>query len=150
MANLNKMLLAEKFRNKRKFPWLKCKVEGNTLSGKGKVQPTPQCSIYTVEFTFTPPYQPEIYITDPEIEYFYDIHLYKAGKPPHPLCLYYPKDHLKPVNGCAVPAYRWQESLPFGLTIIPWISEWIVCYEIWLLTGRWAAPEIHGYSDKQD
>jgi hypothetical protein len=28
-------------------------------------------------------------------------------------------------------------------TIVPWISEWLLHYEIWLVTGKWCAGGIH-------
>lgn len=31
----------------------------------------------------------------------------------------------------------WQKHWHLHETIIPWTSEWLVFYEIWLLTGKW-------------
>jgi hypothetical protein len=24
-----------------------------------------------------------------------------------------------------------------AITVVPWISEWLIYYELWLVTGRW-------------
>lgn len=45
------------------------------------------------------------------------------------LCLYYGND--------------WEEHTPIAKTIIPWASEWLYHYEIWLFTGEWTGGGIH-------
>ena len=54
-------------------------------------------------------------------------HLYRNRRDPdHPmLCLYRPNTR------------EWHAGCYVAGTIIPWTSEWLACYEIWLATGRW-------------
>jgi len=52
-------------------------------------------------------------------------HVYKNGV----LCLYYPPDDgLKNTD-------------LISKKIIPWVAEWLLYYEIFLLTGKWKGPE---------
>lgn len=42
------------------------------------------------------------------------------------LCLFYPKEkEFDP------------KTMLFAHTIVPWISEWLLHYEIWLISGKW-------------
>lgn len=34
-------------------------------------------------------------------------------------------------------AKEWLGGMAIAKTIIPWVIEWLVCYEGWLVTGRW-------------
>jgi hypothetical protein len=47
------------------------------------------------------------------------------------LCLYYP--------GIG----EWRSDVLLVKTIVPWISEWLLNYEIWLATGIWCGGGIH-------
>ena len=47
------------------------------------------------------------------------------------LCLYYPPDN------------EWDGSLAVAKTVMPWAVDWLVCYEGWLLTGRWDGGGVH-------
>lgn len=48
-----------------------------------------------------------------------------------PLCLFDPK------------ANEWDHSKLIAHTTIPWTSDWLACYEIWLATGRWKGGGRH-------
>jgi hypothetical protein len=39
------------------------------------------------------------------------------------LCLYLPGE--------------WNESMLLAATILPWTSQWLFYYELWLITGHW-------------
>lgn len=54
-------------------------------------------------------------------------HLYSNGD----LCLFYPK------------AREWHGGLLLSRTIIPWASEWLFHYEIWLASGTWCGGGYH-------
>jgi len=52
--------------------------------------------------------------------------------PDHPqLCLYDPRET------------EWDPSWSIIDSIIPWISEWLYCFEFWQIDGQWRAPERH-------
>jgi hypothetical protein len=50
-------------------------------------------------------------------------HVYSTPK--QELCLYYPKDK------------EWHEGMYYVQTLIPWASEWLYHYEIWVATKVW-------------
>ncbi|MDY0295864.1 MAG: hypothetical protein RB296_00975 [Acidobacteriota bacterium] len=35
-------------------------------------------------------------------------------------------------------------------TIVPWASEWLIFYELWLATGEWLGGGIHAGTYKED
>jgi len=50
-------------------------------------------------------------------------HVYSTPK--QQLCLYYPKGN------------EWHPGLFYVHSLIPWASEWLYHYEIWVATGTW-------------
>lgn len=54
-------------------------------------------------------------------------HLYPEGV----LCLYLPG------------AFEWTKEMQLVETIVPWISEWLAHYEVWLSTGVWTGGGAH-------
>jgi len=51
-----------------------------------------------------------------------------AHAPPHvypgdQLCLYYPGE--------------WRHDMLLVATVLPWTAEWLIHYEVWLVTGQW-------------
>lgn len=61
-------------------------------------------------------------------------HMYPAADrwPAHP-CLYYPDDG------------DWAADRPLATTIVPWLLEWLLHYEVWLTTGEWRGGGVeHG------
>jgi hypothetical protein len=36
---------------------------------------------------------------------------------------------------------RWKSSDDIHKKIIPWLAEWLVFYELFLITGKWLGPE---------
>lgn len=54
-------------------------------------------------------------------------HLYPDGV----LCLYLPG------------AFEWTKEMQLVGTIVPWISEWLAHYEVWLSTGVWTGGGAH-------
>jgi hypothetical protein len=68
---------------------------------------------------------PIVSITSPLIEPSPVIHMYGDRS----LCLYFPEDD------------RWKVSDDVHKKIVPWVAEWLVFYELYLLTGKWLGPE---------
>lgn len=61
-------------------------------------------------------------------------HVYSTPK--QQLCLYYPKDQ------------EWDVSMYYAKTIVPWASEWLLHYELWLATGEWLGGGIEHNEDE--
>lgn len=71
-------------------------------------------------------HEPKTTILCPDIQPNKHIHMYKD----HSLCLSYPSD------------LKWTENSNVGDLTIPWLAEWIIFYEIYLLNGGiWEGPQ---------
>jgi hypothetical protein len=53
--------------------------------------------------------------------------------------------HVYPLNTlCLFLGNReWHESIPIADTLVPWASEWLLYYELWLATGEWLGGGEH-------
>lgn len=104
--------------------------DGRALVARGSVRPTALSALYVVRITYRMRHRPAVRVLDPPLRDR------NGQRPPHlyphdELCLYHPR-------------YReWTEADALTDTIIPWISEWIECYEVWLVTGEWLGGGEH-------
>lgn len=39
---------------------------------------------------------------------------------------------------------QWNASMALAETTVPWSYDWMACYELWLMTGRWTGGGRHG------
>lgn len=92
----------------------------------GSIQPDLTSPKYLIRIRYKPGSAPSVMVLEPEIELCTDIHIYKNGA----LCLYYPCDQ------------PWRDTNLIADTIIPWTAEWLVYYELYLITKKWEGPEI--------
>ncbi|MGH2773459.1 MAG: hypothetical protein ACRDIU_10050 [Actinomycetota bacterium] len=96
------------------------------------LQPTEASDTYTIHVEYSLGSRPKITVQSPELRR-------PAGKPlPHPfegdeLCLHYAEE------------FSGQDLI--SSTIVPWISEWLLYYELWLITGKWLGG---GHGDESD
>jgi hypothetical protein len=106
----------------REFPGSRLNVRRGTLVWLGELQPTEISRSYSVRVTLGHDYIPRVRVMSPILDS-------RAGEPlPHvysdgTLCLYTPGE--------------WHSSEVLAWTIVPWIAEWLINYEIWLSTGEW-------------
>ncbi|MCB9196456.1 MAG: hypothetical protein H6598_09555 [Flavobacteriales bacterium] len=107
------------------FDCFKCHVDRNGLTCTGFIQPDIQSAIYKIQIKYSGNGAPKVFIKTPIIEKNSKIHRYSDGS----LCLYYPLDD------------PWSDKKNIHDTIIPWTAEWLVYYELFLLTGKWLGPE---------
>tara|TARA_R110002072_G_scaffold95434_1_gene210279 strand:- start:358 stop:795 length:438 start_codon:yes stop_codon:yes gene_type:complete len=110
------------------FDWIKKSiVKDGSLIGKGKLKPIGCKNTYDIFFVYNPNKkgrQENIYVEDKKIKFGLVPHLYNN----HSLCLYHPND-LSPFI-----QYNFIDT-------IPWISKWLVTYELWLKYGIWLDKE---------
>jgi hypothetical protein len=57
-------------------------------------------------------------------------HVYPPAEDPT-LCLFDPRDN------------EWNASMFIARTTVPWSLDWLACYELWLMTGRWTGGGRH-------
>ena len=98
------------------------------------LQPTPLSKKYAIKVFYTFGSAPSVYVTDPKPLDIYpgkkDLpHVYSTKQ--QEICLYYPK------------IGEWNIDKLIAKTIIPWASEWLLYYELWLATGVWLGEGIH-------
>lgn len=104
------------------FPASQIQVSAQALAWTGILTPTHLSRDYTVTLTYRPGCWPTVLIVDPALRCDVDggiPHLYRDGT----ICLY--------------DTNQWNPTLLFVDTIIPWTSEWLHHYELWVATGTW-------------
>ena len=100
-------------------------VSHSVLRCIGFIKPDTHSPDYEVQIEYRPKSSPTVRILSPKIEMSSNIHVYRDGS----LCLYYPPDE------------KWKETDLISKKIIPWVAEWLLYYEMFLLTGKWEGPE---------
>jgi hypothetical protein len=92
------------------------------------LKPTPMSVHYTARVRYKHRQRPVVTVVSPELQT-------RQGEPlPHvysgdELCLYYGSEFDGGEHFIAD-------------TIVPWTSEWLMYYEMWLTTGEWLASEV--------
>ncbi len=108
---------------KRLFPDSHAHIQRDRLTWEHKITPSQLSQSYTVRLAYKFAKPPQVNVLDPEL-------IAPEGKrlphtyPGKRLCLYYP--------GIG----NWRGDMLLAETIVPWISEWLYYYEIWLVTGE--------------
>lgn len=102
-----------------------CTVERGVLTCVGTVRPTDDCAAYRVCLKYVPGEPPQVFINSHPIKPGKAIHMYSNGA----LCLHYPPD------------LSWKHRTSVAAYTVPWVLEWIVCYELWLLTRKWEGAQ---------
>ncbi|ACP23444.1 hypothetical protein NGR_b19970 (plasmid) [Sinorhizobium fredii NGR234] len=73
---------------------------------------------------------PDMKLSDMLIRICRWIHVYDRDGDPR-LCL------------CDPAADEWDATMHLSRTIVPWSADWLACYELWLMTGRWTGGGRH-------
>lgn len=99
-------------------------IEASELRWWGSLLPSPLSQSYRVKLTYRLTDKPKVHILSPQLI------IPPGRKLPHiwsedNLCLYFP-DHKE-----------WHLGKTLAHTVLPWASEWLFFYEIWLATGEW-------------
>lgn len=123
-------LAVQQFLLKKQFPYSECRISRSELTWLGTLLPTPISSCYRVQLSYKLNGSPKVEVISPSLE------RREGKKPPHlyrgdRLCLYLPR------------IGEWNKNMLLSETIIPWTSEWLLHYEIWLATGEWCGGGIH-------
>jgi hypothetical protein len=108
------------------YSFLNCVINKNVLKCTGWIQPPDCTNRYKVLIEYVLGHEPKTSILFPEVEPSKHIHMYKDRS----LCLSYPPD------------LKWTEKSRMAELTIPWLAEWIVYYEIYLINGNiWEGPQ---------
>jgi hypothetical protein len=123
-------LAVQAFNLKRMFPESRYMINRNCLTWESELTPSSLSKTYTVRLRYKLNKSPDIIVIKPGLispDGENLPHTYSGER----LCLYYPG------------VGEWRSNLLLARTIVPWISEWLINYEIWLATGTWCGGGIH-------
>ncbi len=87
------------------------------------IQPSPASQTYTVRLQYQHARHPQITVIYPHLALHPDARALPHVYPEDQLCLYFPGE--------------WRHDMLLATTILPWTAEWLMHYELWLITGRW-------------
>ena len=98
------------------------------------IMPTPLSQTYRIKIDYRANIKPDVYVVTPYPLPRYNgskklEHVYSTEK--QKLCLFHPSFD------------NWNYAKPLVKTIIPWAAEWLMYYEIWVVTGEWEGGGIH-------
>lgn len=105
-------------------------IQHGCLTWVGYIQPSPLSIRYEVGLEYRLPNRAHVQVLDPPLqrrEGTRSPHLFQDDS----LCLYH---H---------PSREWHAGMMLADTLIPWASEWLMHYELWLATGVWSGGGIH-------
>lgn len=105
------------------FPAFSVRMTRNELRCVGNLRPTSTSDDYTIEISYRIPTRPRIHVLSPPLRLAPGQNRLKHVFPGDELCLY--------IQG------EWRPDLPLSRYVIPWVSEWLLFYEVWLATGEW-------------
>jgi hypothetical protein len=88
------------------------------------IQPSPASQTYTVRLRYRHGRQPRVTVITPQLTRHPDLYALPHVYPGDELCLYYPGE--------------WRHNMLLATTILPWAAEWLLHYELWLITGSWS------------
>lgn len=106
----------------RRYPRAQTSYSRGALTWKGQLRPSLLSDTYTVRVEWHPGSRPRVKVLYPPLE--------RRGKArlPH----VFKDDFL-----CLHLHEEWDDGRLITETIIPWASEWLLFYELWLATGEW-------------
>ncbi len=124
----NISLALQYYNLQNEYPDMKIILHNNKIKCQFSVTPTPLSKTYNIFMYYNGNSKPRVFlygdnvlkIDCPDFPHIYDKNIDKCRAE---LCLYYGKE--------------WTREKLISETIIPWIIEWLVHYEIWLVTGKW-------------
>lgn len=113
-------------------------ITRNHLIWEARLLPSPLSRTYLIRIEYDPNVLPNVHVLDP------DLAAENPGKKlPHVfignrLCL------------CRRTFGDWNGDMYLADTILPWISEWLLFYEIWMATGEWKGGGDHPKEGDKD
>jgi hypothetical protein len=118
---------------KRHFPSFRFTRTARGLIWRGELSPQDESPVYQVRIEWRGRRRPLVFIESPNV-----VPGAPHRYPDKSLCLYYPEDQ------------SWTPQKHLAMTIVPWTAEWLLFYELWLITGKWFGPEApHGRQVKR-
>jgi hypothetical protein len=113
---------------KRLFNSLEPIVHRNSVTWTGPIQPHETALSYDIEIRYGLGSTPRTWVISPRLI------PNKSGEIPHlyadgSLCLHLPSE--------------WNPRELIAITVVPWVSDWLVHYEVWRATETWVGGGVH-------
>jgi hypothetical protein len=120
------LLVRQKKRVESNFKFFTCRIHNKVLVCIGFIRPNGCKNKYKVKIEYVAGNEPKTTMLEPYVEPCKEIHMYQD----YSLCLHYPPD------------LPWNEKILIHEYTIPWLIEWIVYYELYLINGKiWEGRE---------
>lgn len=120
------------------FPESSVKYTQNELTWTGVITPSPLSETYTIKIKYLRDKNPDVYVVSPKLSFAfgetYLPHVYNTSK--QWLCIYHRKSG------------EWNSGMALVDTVLPWTSEWLLHYEIWIVTGKWCGGGIEHHDEE--
>lgn len=119
------------------WPNFECRIQDGRLVCRGEVRPTDISRTYRVCIIYRGKHSPSVRVVDPPLRR-------RPSEPREGI----PHTFNQATEGQEEPClYKtaWRSDMLLANTIIPWLYEWLMFYEIWYQTGKWLGGGIgHG------
>jgi hypothetical protein len=113
----------------RRYPHSRAIRSRERLVWLGELTPAEYTATYEVLVDHQIGKAPLVYVAQPRLQLL-DGQALPHVYPLNTLCLF--------VGNC-----EWHPSIPIADTLVPWASEWLLFYELWLVTGQWLGEGEH-------
>lgn len=121
-------LIDQQLALKISYPDACCFIRQGVLHWEGTIQPAPLSRAYHIRVTYQLKRRPKVML--------YGDNVQGLDRPDFPHQFSIDKDR-KCVFLCLHLSHEFNSQQLLADTIIPWASEWLYFYEIWLTTGEW-------------
>jgi hypothetical protein len=126
------LTLAQQVFAMNKYPQIHASVKRQRqVVWTGPWQPSDMSGTYELRIMYAQGFRPRIEITYPILTLApgqeHLPHTYDDGQ--KDICVHEPRD--------------WNSNRLIADTIMPWISQWLYFYEIWVVTGKWFGKGTH-------
>ena len=115
-------LALQAFALRQIMPNGRARIRNGELTWVGKVLPGPECSTYELQIVYRLRRLPIARVLSPTLKTNDDgllPHVYNDGT----LCLHDERE--------------WRSTMLLAQTLLPWASEWLFYYELWIASGTW-------------
>lgn len=99
------------------------RLDRNTLTATASIQPTAASRRYSVRIRYSYGGVPKVHVLAPELVLHRTAKVLPHTYSDNTICLHLPG--------------QWRPTMLLANTTVPWTSEWLYYYEIWLITGQW-------------
>lgn len=122
----------------RRYPTgqIACRKDG-LLVWRWEVQPSCLSTKYTIKLVYRYGGTPKVWVLSPKPLALAEgqtslPHVYSTLE--QQICLFY---------NAGEEEKEWRPDMILANTVVPWISEWLYFYELWLITGTWLGGGVH-------